>query len=150
MTGVKTILHFVELNSVSCSLPHLSLVLLVINHQEKSSFMTVPQILAVCICCSLWYGWEIVPRHTEWVTVGLVIYILLISRIAVMYCLLFGAVGSLVSSAQLVQSLSHVWLFVTPWTAGCQASLPIINSWSLLKFMSIELMMLTQRILTSN
>ena len=37
-----------------------------------------------------------------------------------------------------VQLLSHVWLFVTPWTAACQASLSITNSWSLLKFMSIE------------
>ena len=40
-----------------------------------------------------------------------------------------------------VQSLSHVWLFVTPWTAACQASLSITNSWSLLKLMSTELVM---------
>ena len=32
-------------------------------------------------------------------------------------------------------------LFVTPWTATCQASLSITNSWSLLKLMFIELMM---------
>ena len=38
----------------------------------------------------------------------------------------------------LVQSLSHVQLFATPWTAACQASLSITNSWSLLKLMSIE------------
>ena len=38
-----------------------------------------------------------------------------------------------------VHSLSHVWLFVTPWTAACQASLSITNSLSLLKLMSIEL-----------
>ena len=37
-----------------------------------------------------------------------------------------------------VQALSRVWLFVTPWTAACQASQSIINSWSLLKLMSIE------------
>ena len=37
-----------------------------------------------------------------------------------------------------VQSLSRVWLFVTPWTVACQASLSITNSWSLLKFMSIK------------
>ena len=37
-----------------------------------------------------------------------------------------------------VQSLSHVRLFVTPWTAACQASLAITNSWSFLKLMSIE------------
>ena len=40
-----------------------------------------------------------------------------------------------------VQSLSHVQLFVTPWTAGCQASLSVTNSWSLLKLMSIALVM---------
>ena len=39
------------------------------------------------------------------------------------------------------QSLSHVWLFATPWTAAHQASLSITNSWSLLKLMSIELVM---------
>ena len=38
-----------------------------------------------------------------------------------------------------VQSLSHIWLFVTPWTAACQASLSIINSQSLPKLMFIEL-----------
>ena len=40
-----------------------------------------------------------------------------------------------------VQSLSHVWLFVTPWTAGCQASLSFTISQSLLKLMSIESVM---------
>ena len=40
-----------------------------------------------------------------------------------------------------VQSLSHVWIFATPWTAACQASLSITNSRSLLKLMSIESVM---------
>ena len=40
-----------------------------------------------------------------------------------------------------VQSLSHVRLFATPWTAAHLASLSITNSWSLLKLMSIELVM---------
>ena len=40
-----------------------------------------------------------------------------------------------------VQSLSHVWLFLTPWTAARQASLFITNSRSLLKLMSIESVM---------
>ena len=40
-----------------------------------------------------------------------------------------------------VQSLSCVWLFVTPWIAARQASLSIINFHSSLKFMSIELVM---------
>ena len=40
-----------------------------------------------------------------------------------------------------VQSLSRVQLFVTPWTTARQTSLSIINSWSLPKPMSIELVM---------
>ena len=40
-----------------------------------------------------------------------------------------------------VQWLSHVRLFVTPWTAACQASLSITNSQSLLELMSIQSVM---------
>ena len=43
--------------------------------------------------------------------------------------------------AIVVQSLSRVRLFATPWTAACQASLSITNTQSLLKLMSIESMM---------
>ena len=39
------------------------------------------------------------------------------------------------------QSLSHVRLFATPWTAACQASLSTTNSWSPPKPMSTELVM---------
>ena len=41
----------------------------------------------------------------------------------------------------LVQSLSHVQLFTTPWIAECQPSLSITNSWSLFKLMSIKSVM---------
>ena len=44
-------------------------------------------------------------------------------------------------SVSSVQSLSHVRLFVTPWTAAHQASLSITNSRSSFKLMSIELVM---------
>ena len=37
-----------------------------------------------------------------------------------------------------VQSLSHVWLFATPWTVACQASLSFTICWSLFKPKSIE------------
>ena len=40
-----------------------------------------------------------------------------------------------------VQSLSRVWLYVTPWTEACQASLSITSSWSLLKLISIQSVM---------
>ena len=39
------------------------------------------------------------------------------------------------------QSLSRVWLFVTPWIAARQASLSITNSWSSLRLTSIESVM---------
>ena len=42
-----------------------------------------------------------------------------------------------------VQLQSCVWLFMTPWTATCQASLSFNTSWSFLKSMSIELVMLS-------
>ena len=42
------------------------------------------------------------------------------------------------SVTQSVQLFSRVWLFATPWTAGCQASLSIANSRNLLKLMSTE------------
>ena len=53
-------------------------------------------------------------------------------------CKLHALVSVQFSSVQL---LSHVRPFVTPWTAACQAFLSITNSWSLLKLMSIELVM---------
>ena len=46
-----------------------------------------------------------------------------------------------------VQSLSRVRLFVTPWTAARQASLSIANSQSLLKLMSIESVMPSNRLI---
>ena len=49
-----------------------------------------------------------------------------------------GKQDVLISSGQ---SLSHVRLFATPWTAARQASLSITNSQSLLKLMSIESVM---------
>ena len=54
---------------------------------------------------------------------------------ATMWMNLEDAVLNKISS---VQSLSFVQLFVTPWTAACPASLSIINSQSLLKYISIE------------
>ena len=46
-----------------------------------------------------------------------------------------------------VQSLSHVWLFVTPWTTAHQASLSITNSRSLPKLMFIKLVMPSSRLI---
>ena len=46
-----------------------------------------------------------------------------------------------------VQSLSHVWLFATPWTAACQPSLSIADSRSLPKLMSIKLVMTSNHLI---
>ena len=43
--------------------------------------------------------------------------------------------------------LSHIWLYVTLWTATHQASLSIANSRSLLKLMSIQLVMLSNHLI---
>ena len=51
------------------------------------------------------------------------------------------SISILLSLLSWVQSLSHVQLFATPWTAAHQASLSITNSRSLLKLFSIESMM---------
>ena len=50
-------------------------------------------------------------------------------------------------SVQSFQSFSRVRLFVTPQTAACQASLSITSSRSLLKLMSIELVMLSNHLI---
>ena len=63
------------------------------------------------------------------------------SRVDLQYCVTFYWTAKWISHVAVVQSLSHVWLFATPWAAACQASLPFIISYSLLKFVSIELVM---------
>ena len=49
-----------------------------------------------------------------------------------------------------VQSLSHVQLFATPWTAACQASLSITNSQSSPKPTSIQLVMASSHLILSH
>ena len=52
-------------------------------------------------------------------------------------------------TTQFSQSLSGVWLFVTPWTAARQASLSITNSWSLLKLIPIKSVMPSNHLVLS-
>ena len=47
----------------------------------------------------------------------------------------------------IVQSLSHVWFLVTPWTTAHQAPLSSTISQSLLKFLSVELVMLSNHLI---
>ena len=54
----------------------------------------------------------------------------------VFLCACFGSTFNVV-----FQSLSHIQLFVTPWTGACQVPLSSTISWCLLKLMSIESVM---------
>ena len=49
-----------------------------------------------------------------------------------------------------VQTLSHVWLFATPWTAACQPSLSFTISRRLLKLISIESIMPSNHLILCN
>ena len=61
----------------------------------------------------------------------------------------FGAQKNNTRNDDVVQSLSHVQLFATPWTAARQASLSITNSQNLLKLMSIEWVMSSNHLIFS-
>ena len=76
------------------------------------------------------------PRHSwsEYLTPSVMAVLSLQST----WCFLFSALWSVISSDQV---LSHLQLFVTPWTLARQASLSITTSQSLLKPMSIESVM---------
>ena len=65
----------------------------------------------------------------------------LIWIISIIQPAIFASLPFPTSTLSSVQSLSCVWLFVTPWTTAHQASLSITNSWSLLKLMSIKSVM---------
>ena len=60
---------------------------------------------------------------------------------------LFSSSSLSVIMVSSVQSHSHVWLFVTPWTAAHQAFLSITNSRSFIKLMSMESVMLSNHLI---
>ena len=76
--------------------------------------------------------------HFEMITTIKLVNIPIISY---SYLYLFIFRGSTWDLFVAVQSLSHVWLFATPWTAACQASQSFTISQSLLKLLSIESVM---------
>ena len=63
------------------------------------------------------------------------------SMTLIVFCLTWLCTEQNANPFSSVQSLSRIPLFVTPWTAACQASPSITNSQSLLKLMSIEWVM---------
>ena len=89
----------------------------------KRSWKLAGYILLVCVC-GTWFNCRIIS-----LTIALtILYSLYTLKL---YLFQFSS----------VQSLSHVWLFATPWIAARQASLSITNSWSSLKLMPIESVM---------
>ena len=77
-------------------------------------------------------------KHMDF-PVSLVINLCKLLLIIIIYIFFLSSPGL---PNSVVQSLrSHIWLFVTPWTAACQASLSFTVSQSLLKLMSTELVM---------
>ena len=76
-----------------------------------------------------------------WVCFHFVIYIRFFYSLDFTYKCIEYLSFSIWPSISSVQSLSHVWLFVTPWIAAHQASLSITNSRSSLKLRSIKSVM---------
>ena len=95
-------------------------------------------VFSKCLYVWRWSLWEVIRSWrwspNEWVPIAEA------RELASSLSSMYGSVSS-------VQSLSHVWLFVTPWTAACQASLSITNSQSLLELKSITLVMPSNHLL---
>ena len=71
----------------------------------------------------------------------------MISLIHIVYCFSLATFKIFSLSCSSGQSLSHVQLFATPWTAALQTFLSITNPQSLLKLMSIESVMPSNRLI---
>ena len=104
------------------------------SHQliSPSSYLPCPHIHSQCLClCSLFANRFICSSvHFS----RFHIYVLI-------YNICFILSDFTLYQFSSVQLLSHVQLFVTPWTAAHQASQSITNSWSLLRLTSIESVM---------
>ena len=86
--------------------------------------------------------WQVPRQHFIWSGAEITSYNAIVS-FSVTWSLFSWGQLYMFSSVQFssVQSLSCVWLYVTPWTAAHQASLSITNSQSLPILVSIELVM---------
>ena len=100
----------------------------------------------ISTCFFFWWDMTNINIHKDgWKTAKQCIMLSFVwfSIFQMMYILLYLCTSrfQVTYSVQSVQSFSCVWLFATPWTAACQASLSITNSRRLPKLMSIELVM---------
>ena len=102
----------------------------------------------MCVSAYIWKNIGIMPFFTKywlnqiyfdtWISVKVALWF----KCVVWYMLLFALV--------VVQLLSHVQLFLTLWTVARQASLSITISLSLLKLMSIELVVSSNHLILSS
>ena len=83
--------------------------------------------------------------QTEWLSTAQPLSI--VSGITFFLVFLLMTLPSFIFLFSSVQSLSHVWLFATPWTAARQASLSITNSQGKYKPMFIQSMMLSRHLI---
>ena len=101
--------------------------------------------LAGCqFACPLY--WSTIPVSLSVLTVNLSLSVslfLFASLLDSAYC----SVGMCLSILVVVQLPSSVGLFVTSWTAACQASLSLTISWRLPKFTCISLVMLSSHLI---
>ena len=119
------------------------------NSQESSPALWFRSIN--CLALSLLCGPTLTSVHDYWKTIALTIWIFVgrvmslhfntLSRFFIAFlprskCVLISWPLDVVA-----QSLRHIWLFASSWTAACQASLFSTISWSLFKFPCIELVM---------
>ena len=91
--------------------------------------------------------WLVKCEHKRWVTF---LWIHLVTSMGHCGTLLAPViVEAWIKMKIVVQSLSHVWLFLISWTAAHQASLSFTISWSLLKLMSIGSVMPSNHLILS-
>ena len=93
-------------------------------------------------------------QSTLWYSHNILEWAKLMEKYQKVYCLWWDEVeltekshGAAFWNDFVVQSLSCVQVFATPWTTACQASLSFTNSQSFLKLMSIELVMLSNHLI---
>ena len=91
------------------------------NWNGHGKIFTVMEIPKTGMWCWLYNSkqWKSFCTHLQWLNLGICLYFV--------YIFYFLCIMIYVSISS-VQSLSHVQLFVTPWTAACQASLSFTNS----------------------
>ena len=107
--------------------------ILITPKQWKVLMILVFQVHGCEVCTAVEFGES---RNSRWHRVDSIL-----AYAHEIHWLLANCCIKIINALHSVQLLNCVWLLVTPWTAACQASLSITNSRSLLKFMSIELVM---------